>query len=191
MLTNRQDDAVIGRELDWQSRVEGDQAKSIAFRDQTVNKTTFRAFTFMKGKSPLVHMAHAVGQCFSMSGLATEVQGKYIGFIGDRGNGRYPVPFILPPQNTWASTKVKHLSDGTAFLRSISWTKQIETTFGQQRRAMTPSRRRVSHASLCCRCSLPNTSRHRGGIASLTASTPTSATILTGTRKSHWHDGSP
>jgi len=76
MLANRQDNAVIGCELDWQSRVEGDQAKSIAFRDQTVNKTTFREFTFMKGKSPVVHMAHSVRQFFGMSGLATEVQGK-------------------------------------------------------------------------------------------------------------------
>jgi hypothetical protein len=51
-IKNRQEDAVIGRELDWQGRVEGDQAKSIAFRDQAVNQTTFRAFTFMKGRSP-------------------------------------------------------------------------------------------------------------------------------------------
>jgi len=81
MLANRQDDAVIGRKLYLQS-IEGDQAKSIAFRDQAINQTTFQAFTFMKGKSPVV--PHSVGQFFGMSGLATEVQGKYIGFIGDR-----------------------------------------------------------------------------------------------------------
>ena len=82
-ITNRQEDAVIGRELDWQGRVEGDQAKSVAFRDQAVNQTTFRAFAFMKGRSPVVHMAHSVGQFFGMSGMAADVQGKYIGFIGD------------------------------------------------------------------------------------------------------------
>jgi hypothetical protein len=100
-LTNRQSNAVIGRKLEWQSRAEGDQAKSIAFRDQVVHQANFRAFAFMKGKSPAVHMAHSVGQFFGISGGESEVQGKYIGFIGDRGNGRYPVPFILPPQNTW------------------------------------------------------------------------------------------
>ena len=52
---------------------------------------------------------------FDMSGLAVEVQGKYIGFIGDRGNGRYPVPFLLPPQNAWAWAKVKYLDDTVAF----------------------------------------------------------------------------
>jgi hypothetical protein len=114
-IANRHDDAVIGRELEWQNRVEGDQNKGIAFRDQAINQINFRAFAFMKGKSPVVHMAHSVGQFFGMAGLAAEVQGKYISFIGDRGNGRYPVPFILPPQNTWAWAKVKYLNDSAAF----------------------------------------------------------------------------
>ncbi len=96
-ITNHYEDTVIGRELDWQSRVEGDQTKGNAFCDQAVNQTTFRAFAFMKGHSPVVHMAHSIGQFFGMSGLAAEVQGKYIGFIGDQGNGQYPVLFIPPP----------------------------------------------------------------------------------------------
>ncbi len=50
-----------------------------------------------------------------MSGLAAEVQGKYIGFIEDRCNGRYPVPFLLPSQNAWAWAKVKYLDDTVAF----------------------------------------------------------------------------
>ncbi len=69
----------------------------------------------MKDKSPVVHMAHSIGQFFGMSGLAVDVKGKYIGFIGDRGNGRYPVPFLLPPQNAWAWAKVKYLEDMVAF----------------------------------------------------------------------------
>jgi hypothetical protein len=60
-------------------------------------------------------MAHSVGQFFGISGGASEVQGKYIGFIGDRGNGRYPVPFILPPQNTWSWAKVKYINNRAAF----------------------------------------------------------------------------
>ncbi len=69
----------------------------------------------MKGRSPVVHMAHSVGQFFGMSVLAADVQGKYIGFIGDRGNGRYPVPFILPPQNTWAWPRIKYLAERNQF----------------------------------------------------------------------------
>ena len=81
------DDVVIERKLDWQSRVEGDINKCTAFRDQVVNQTKLLAFAFMKGKSPVVHMAHSIGKFFDMSGLAVDVQGKYIGFIGDSGNG--------------------------------------------------------------------------------------------------------
>jgi hypothetical protein len=60
-------------------------------------------------------MAHSIGQFFGMSGMAVDVQGKYIGFIGDRGNGRYPIPFLLLPQNAWAWAKVKFLDNMVAF----------------------------------------------------------------------------
>ena len=69
----------------------------------------------MKGKSPVVNMAHSIGNFFGMSGLAVNVQGKYIGFIRDRGNSLYPVPFLHPPQNVWAWAKVKYLDDTVAF----------------------------------------------------------------------------
>ncbi len=87
--TSRHDNAIIKWELDWQARVEGNTGKSTAFRDQALNQQVFRTFAFMKGKLLVVHMAHSVGTFFGMSGLATyvQVQGKYIRFIGDRGNG--------------------------------------------------------------------------------------------------------
>jgi hypothetical protein len=61
-VTSRNDAATIARELDWQGRVEGNAARSNAFRDQALSQTTFRAFAFMKGKSPVVHMAHSIGK---------------------------------------------------------------------------------------------------------------------------------
>jgi hypothetical protein len=69
----------------------------------------------MKGKSPAVHMVHSIGQLFGLSGLAADVQGKCIGFIGDRGNGKYPVPIILPQNNAWTWTSVNYLNDTAAF----------------------------------------------------------------------------
>jgi hypothetical protein len=113
--TSRHDSATIKRELNWQARVEGNVGKSIAFHNQALIQQVFRTFAFMKGKLPVVHMAHSVGTFFGMSGLSTDVQGKYIGFIGDRGNGRYLVPFILLPQNLWAWLKTKYLCDTAAF----------------------------------------------------------------------------
>ncbi len=108
--------ATIERELEWQGRVEGDAAKCTAFKDQCLIQPTFRAFAFMKGKSPVVHMAHSIGQFFGMSGLALKVQGKQIGFIGDQGNGRCPVPFILPPLNTWSWQRTRYVNDTARFI---------------------------------------------------------------------------
>jgi hypothetical protein len=65
----------------------------------------------MKGASPVIHVAHSIGSFFGLSGLATDVQGKQIAFIGDRIQGRQPTPFILPPQNAWTWTRVKYLAD--------------------------------------------------------------------------------
>jgi hypothetical protein len=56
-------------------------------------------------------------QFFGLSGLAVDIQGKCIGFIGDRGNGKYPVPIILPQNNAWAWTNVQNLNDTAAFTR--------------------------------------------------------------------------
>ncbi len=52
---------------------------------------------------------------FGMSGLALDVQGKHIGFIGDRVSGRHLVPFILPPQNMWAWQKTKYVNNTATF----------------------------------------------------------------------------
>ena len=101
-IPTRRDDVFIECKFDWQTRVEGDTNKCTAFRDQAINQMKLLAFTFMKGKSPVAHMAHSIGHFFGISGLAADVQGKYIGFIGDRGNDQYPAPFLLPPQNAWA-----------------------------------------------------------------------------------------
>jgi hypothetical protein len=113
--TTHRKDSTIERELDWQARVEGDGYKSIAFRDLALGQQAFWAFAFMKGKLPMVHIAHLVGTFFVISGSATDMQGKHITFIGDHGNGCYPVPFILPPQNAWTWTKAKYLHNTAKF----------------------------------------------------------------------------
>jgi hypothetical protein len=107
--TTCNDDATIEKELDWQARVGGDATKANAFHEQALGQQVFRAFAFLKGRSPVIHMAHSVGTFFGMSGMATNVQGKQITFVGDQGNGRSPVPFILPPQNSWTWAMARYL----------------------------------------------------------------------------------
>jgi hypothetical protein len=109
------DAATIVSELEWQGRVEGDAAKCTAFKDQCLSQSNFWAFAFMKGRSPVVHMAQSIGQFFGMSRLALDVQGKHSGFIGDRVHGRYPIPFLLPPQNAWMWQKTKYVKNTARF----------------------------------------------------------------------------
>ena len=88
----------------------------MAFKDQVLNQQAFRAFAFMRGKSPVIHMAHLVGAFYGLSGMATDVQGKQIAFIGDRGQGRQPIPFILPPQNSWVWVRVRYLNNTARYV---------------------------------------------------------------------------
>jgi hypothetical protein len=107
-ITQRQNDATLERELEWQARVGGDAVKVTAFKEHVLNQQALRAFAFMKGKSPAIHMAHSIGSFFGLSGLASDVQGKQIAFVGDRAQGRQPIPFILPPQNAWTWARVRY-----------------------------------------------------------------------------------
>jgi len=119
-ITQRQTDATLDRELDWQARVGGDATKVAAFKEQVLNQQGFRAFAFMKGTSPVIHMAHSIGSFFGLSGLATDVQGKQIAFVGDRVQGRQPIPFVLPPQNAWTWARVRYLADMERYVEHYS-----------------------------------------------------------------------
>jgi hypothetical protein len=76
----------IGLVVEPENNIGGDATKAAAFRDQALGQQAFRAFAFMKSRSPVIHMAHSVGTFFGMSGMVTNVQGKQIAFVGDRGN---------------------------------------------------------------------------------------------------------
>jgi hypothetical protein len=115
-VSTRPNDTTIKRELEWQGCVGGDPAKLSAFKDQVLNQQVLCAFAFMKGKLPAIHLAHSIGAFFGLSGMATDVQGKQIAFVGDRSHCRQPIPFILPPQNSWTWARVRYLANTTQYL---------------------------------------------------------------------------
>ena len=135
-MINRNNDAVIERKLDWQGNIEEEYNKIADFRNQAISQTTFRAFAFMKGKSPAVHMAHSVGQFFGMSGLAVDVQGKLIGSLetGEmediQSRSSYHHKMHGPGQRSSTLTIPQGLSSTTK-------TNKIGTNYGQQERRMT------------------------------------------------------
>ncbi len=144
---------VIKRVLEWQ--VEGDQAKSNTFRDKAINQTVFCAFAFVKGKLPVVHMAHSVGQYFDMSGLAAKVKGKYFRFIKDRGKWQTSRP-VHPPMDQGQAPQQY------GSLRGALQGQKIGTSYGQQKQAKMPSQKKRYHASSR---SLPSTFTSKGELS--------------------------
>jgi hypothetical protein len=120
--TNRAN-GMLTRELEWQNRVGGDPTQAVAFKDQVLNQQAFRAFASMKGKSPAIHLAHSIGVFFGLSGMATDIQGKQVAFVGDRGNSRQPIPFVLPPQNLWTWARARYLANMVQFLQHYALDK--------------------------------------------------------------------
>lgn len=110
------DDAKVKRELAWQREVKGETAKVTAFKAQVMGLQNLRAFIYMKPKSPLVQVAHSIGQYYGFSGLAPELQDRHIAFVGDRtAEGGAPMPVLLPVKKAWDWTKVTVCMDETTF----------------------------------------------------------------------------
>ena len=66
------------------------------FGEQALGMQSFRAYAFMKGKSPVIHMGHSVGTFFNIGGMAGDIQGKVLMFVGDRTMTRDPTPVMFP-----------------------------------------------------------------------------------------------
>ena len=133
----------MGRELAWQREVKGDAAKVTAFKAQVVGLQTFRAFAFMKPKSPLMHFAHSVGQYYGFSGLSPELQDRHIAFVGDRtADGGAPMPVVLPVKKAWDWARVTACMDVGAFITHYNGegtgNKLWGTPGGQQREILLP-----------------------------------------------------
>ncbi len=58
----RYNNTLVEHKLEWQAKAKGNNQLATAFKEQTVSQNSFRAFAFMKGKSPVVHMVHSIGQ---------------------------------------------------------------------------------------------------------------------------------
>jgi hypothetical protein len=136
--TNRANDATLTRELKWQNCMGGDPTRAATFMDQVLNQQAFCAFAFMKGKSPAIHLAHLIGVFFGLSRMATDVQGKQIAFVGDRGNSQQPISFVLPPQNLWTWARARYLANTMQLLEHYALDKNWDMLWatGQGRQTL-------------------------------------------------------
>ena len=122
----------------------------MAFKDQVLNQQVLHDFAFMKGKLPVVHLAHSIGAFFGLSGIAMDVQGKQIAFVRDRNHCQQPIPFILPPQNLWTWAKVRYLANTAQYLEYNSHEANLDRLW-----AMGAGAEDLVDIQLSCLLSLP------------------------------------
>ncbi len=66
------------------------------FGEQAVGMQSFRAYTFMRGKSLIIHMGHSIRTFFDIGGMAGDLQGKVMMFVGNQMAIHDPTPVMFP-----------------------------------------------------------------------------------------------
>ena len=101
----------INNEFRWQAAAETNTAQ---FKDQVLTSTAkFKMFTFMRGGGNYLQPIHSLCKYWEY-GAAPELNGKVIGFTGDRTEYGEPFPVVMPEVNTWRWSKVTISKDEAA-----------------------------------------------------------------------------
>ena len=94
--------ASIARDLKWQRDVDGDSQKTTQFKEVVGGLQDFRTYLFMKPGSAFVTVMHSPMKFVVISEATQHLQGRFIGFIGDRTPTKDPISIVLPQQKTWS-----------------------------------------------------------------------------------------
>jgi hypothetical protein len=82
------DDVIIKQELDWQQDVKTDQTKASAFKEKARTLQSFAAFLIIRPQSAYLTCIHSAHVYYSSAAAPSELDGKLIGFFGDRTSSR-------------------------------------------------------------------------------------------------------
>jgi hypothetical protein len=89
------------QELLWQQGVGGDKAKIKQFRDVAGALQEFKTYIFVKPGSVFCIVVHLPVKFMAITEATQQLQGHFIGFVGDQILYKEPTPILLPPQKTW------------------------------------------------------------------------------------------
>ncbi len=89
------------RDLRWQRDVKGDTQKIKQFQEVVGGLQEFRTYLLMKPGSAFVTVLHSPMKFVVISEATQHLQGRYVGFVGDRTSTKDPTPVVLPQQSTW------------------------------------------------------------------------------------------
>ncbi len=109
-------EASILRDLAWQREVDSNATKIGQFKEVVGGLQDFRTYAFIKPGSAFVRVVHSIMKYVAISELTQHLQGRLIGFVGDRTATKEPTAIILPQQKTW-KWEVKTASDDGAALQ--------------------------------------------------------------------------
>ena len=109
--------ANIIQDLLWQRSVGGDTAKIAQWKEIMGNLQDFKAYLFVKQGSSFTTVMHSPMKFAAISVATGHLQGRIIGFVGDRTLTREPTPILLPQRKTWEWVKETVSSDGPAMFK--------------------------------------------------------------------------
>ena len=95
-------EASIARDLKWLREMDGDTQKITQFKEVVGGLQDFFTYLFMKPGSAFVTVMHSPMKFVAISDATQHLQGRYIGFVGDRTATKDPTSIVLPQQKTWS-----------------------------------------------------------------------------------------
>jgi hypothetical protein len=88
-------------ELRWQQGVAGDKTKITQFQEVAGALQEFKTYLFMKPGSAFCTIVHSPMKFMAITEATKHLQGRLIGFIGDRTVSCEPTPVLFLSKKTW------------------------------------------------------------------------------------------
>ena len=109
--------ATMIQELAWQRSVGGETNKITQWKEVMGSLQEFKAYLFVKQGSCYVTVLHSPMKFAAINAATQHLQGRIIGFVGDRTVTREPTPILLPQQKTWQWVKEAVFPDGEVMVQ--------------------------------------------------------------------------
>ena len=110
------DPKALERELEWQRSVGGEKTRITVFQETAGGLQDFKSYLFMKPGSAFGTIVHSPLKFMAISPATRHLQGRFIGFIGDRTRAREPTAVLFPSVKTWQWVKAMVATDGPSLI---------------------------------------------------------------------------
>ena len=95
------------------------KTKTTQFQDVAGALQEFKTYLFMKPGSAFCTIVHLPMKFMAITEATKHLQGRLIGFIGDRTVSREPTPVLFPSKKTWERVTEKYRLKGRTYLTTM------------------------------------------------------------------------